>query len=76
MPQAVVKPSPTMTLECLLSENHCRVTCPVFQLTLLVTMTYDDMLFGSRIAYTNFSVAAAMSISVNTENWMKLLRAI
>ena len=39
-------------------------------------MTYGDMLFGSRIAFTNFSVAAAMSIRVNTENWMKLLRAI
>src|SRR5207302_9614392 len=67
---------PTMALECLLSEKHCRVTRPVIELTLLVTMTYDDMLFGSRIAFTNFSVAAAMSIRVNTENWMKLLRAI
>ena len=75
-PTSGCRAKPTMTLECLLSEKHCRVTCPALQLTLLVTMTYDDMLFGSRIAVTNCSVAAAMSISVNTENWMKLLRAI
>src|SRR6266550_4614053 len=39
-------------------------------------MTYGAVLFGSRIAFTNFRVAAAISISVNTENWMKLLRTI
>src|SRR6266566_3028577 len=75
-PTSGCRAKPTMTLECLLSEKHCRVTCPASQLTLLVTTTYDDMLFGSRIALPDFTVAAPMSISVNTQTWMTLLRAI